>query len=98
MRMWKRKMESFVPFLNILKKEGNIQRTYTTNYEQMFMDVTKSSSVINFYDGYKGSIRNSISEFELSKILKSDRIDCCYNLHGSIYWHWKHEINSSVHS
>lgn len=75
--------KSLYAFLKFIKSRNNILRSYTTNYDQMFIDVSnKHPKQISFFDGFD----HKTKFFNLNKILKSNRIDCYYNLHGSIYW------------
>jgi len=68
-------------FLEFIRSEKNCIRSYTTNYDQMFIDATKErSKTVSFFDGFNSG------DHDIRKIIKSDRIPCSYNLHGSIYW------------
>jgi hypothetical protein len=70
-------------FLELIRSEKNCIRSYTTNYDQMFIDVTKeSANKLSFFDGFDAKTNG----YDLERILDSDLEDCYFNLHGSIYW------------
>jgi hypothetical protein len=78
-------------FLDFISKKRNYLRSYTTNYDQMFIDVTKGSiEQLSFFDGFDPKT----NDYDLSKILNSDHENCYLNLHGSIYWDNTKLLNS----
>ncbi len=77
-------------FLEFIQSEKNCIRSYTTNYDQMFIDATKElSKTLSFFDGFNSG------DYDVRKIIKSDRIPCYYNLHGSIYWDYIKDKNDN---
>lgn len=77
-------------FLEFIQSEKNCIRSYTTNYDQMFIDATKErSKTLSFFDGFNSG------DYDVRKIIKSDRIPCYYNLHGTIYWDYIKDKNDN---
>lgn len=76
-------------FLCDMKVKENLLRSYTTNYDQMFIDVTQKS-ILKLFDGFNYPTKDGSKEYILSEIDNSEMHDCFFNLHGCIYWHWKY--------
>ncbi|MBN1970970.1 MAG: SIR2 family protein [Candidatus Delongbacteria bacterium] len=95
----KSKNESLKNFICFAKSQDYILRAYTLNYDQMFIDVCKDTP-IEFIDGFEKTeflvdpyiIGSSdyIYEFSPNQVINEINKNCFYNLHGSIFWHWKH--------
>lgn len=83
-------------FLKYVKSKNNIIRSYTTNYDQMFVDIYKNRKPQPPFDGFILNKNDSFWDYDLRRIQDSDSEDCYYNLHGSIFWHWRHSEDQSV--
>jgi hypothetical protein len=93
------KNNSLKEFLLFMKNSSNVLRAYTLNYDQMFIDVCKDST-LEFNDGFEktsdlvnpkiGGSNDFIHKFSIDLIINKIDNDCFYNLHGSVFWHWLH--------
>lgn len=96
---YKDKNNSFMDFLLFMKNSSNVLRAYTLNYDQMFIDACRYSS-LKFFDGFERTTdpvhpeisgsEDFIHKFSIAQIINEIDSDCFYNLHGSIFWHWSH--------